>query len=70
MRSRAQFLRVRSNIVYHLVFEATAVAFAGTAFGLDVYWFSFWRLVLDWIWALGIGFGLVLGGAGLLLDWL
>ena len=56
------FLSSQTKVVYHLVFEATAIAFADPAFGLDVYWFSFWLLVLDWIWALGIGFGLVWGG--------
>ena len=53
---------------YHLVFETTAIALAGPAFGLDVYWFLFWQLVLDWVCALGVGLGLVLWETRLLLD--
>ena len=37
------------KVPYHLVFEITAIAFANPAFGLGVYWFLFWPLVLDWI---------------------
>ena len=42
-------IRPASKVVYHLVFEITAIAFANPAFGLGVYWFLFWPLVLDWI---------------------
>ena len=55
--------------LYHLVFEITAIAFPNPAFGLGVYWFISWPLVLDWIRALGVGFGLVSRAPGLLLDW-
>ena len=69
-RSMSFSLRASSKAVYHLVFEATAIAFADPVFGLDVYWFPFWLLVLDWLWTLGIGFGLVWEGGGEGCNWI